>query len=267
MAIDFQFEAEDGSCGYKHEIMPSPPDDYFSMHMHNQFELIYFVRGDATHVVEDRKYKLKAGDLILIRPQKYHFIQIDSHAACERYIIGVDDALLGTPLTSVFDECLEVLDVSGEAEIEHIFHKMNHYRQNLTDEDMETLFPALLTELVYSLRISSREKPLRSATVLNPLLSEAIAYINDRLLTVKSVSEIAEHLFVSEGYLFQLFKKEIHQTPKKYITDKRLLLAQTMIRGGVRPSDACAKCGFSDYSVFYRSYKLFFNKTPSEDYL
>ena len=42
--------------------------------------------------------------------------------------------------------------------------------------------------------------------------------------------------------------------------------AQTMIRNGERPSDVCTKCGFSDYSVFYRGYKLFFGKTPSEDF-
>ena len=66
------------------------------MHVHNQFEIIYFARGDATHVIEGRKYKLKAGDLILIQPSRYHFVQIDSPATCERYIIGVDDSLLGT---------------------------------------------------------------------------------------------------------------------------------------------------------------------------
>jgi len=266
MTIDFFFESKNGRIGYKHEVMPLPPNDYFSMHTHSQYELIYFVRGDATHVIEDRKYKLKPGDLILIQPLKYHFIQIDSPAPCERYIIGLDDSVLGFSFSALFDEPSDVIDLSKETETEHLFQKMNYYRKNLSDEDMEHLFPALLTELIYHLLIASRQKSVRSATVLNPVLSEAIAYINEHLLTVKNVSEIADHLFVSEGYLFQLFRKEIHQTPKKYITDKRMLLAQTMIRSGERPSEVCAKCGFSDYSVFYRSYKLFFNKAPSEEY-
>ena len=266
MAIHFQFESKDARIGYKHEIMPVPPNDYFSMHAHNRFEIIYFLRGDATHVIEDRKYKLKPGDLLLIQPLKYHFIQIDSPATCERYILGIDDCLLGTSLTSLFADRPEVLDLSKEAETDRLFRKIDYYLQNLTDEDMEKVFPALLTELIYDLVITSRKtKPIQNATVLNPVLSEAIAYINDHLLTMKTISEIADHLFVSERYLFQLFKKELHQTPKRYITDKRLLLAQTMIRGGERPSDACTKCGFSDYSVFYRSYKSFFKKSPSED--
>ncbi len=266
MAIDFYFESKDGRVGYKHEILPVPPNDYFSMHTHNQYEIIYFVRGDATHVIEDRKYKLKPGDLILIQPLKYHFIQIDSPAVCERYIVGLDDLLQGDSLSTLFNKQLEVIDLSKDAWIEQFFYKMNYYRQNLSDDDMEKLFPALLIELIYNLLIVVGQKPVRTATVLNSVLSEAIAYINDHLLTIKSISEIADRLFVSESYLFQLFKKEIHQTPKKYITDKRLLLAQSMIRGGERPSDASAKCGFSDYSVFYRSYRLFFGKTPSEDF-
>lgn len=264
MAIDFEFASKDSKITYKHEIMPAPPNDYFSMHVHNQFEIIYFARGDATHVIEGRKYKLKAGDLILIQPSRYHFVQIDSPATCERYIIGVDDSLLGTSLTSCFSD-LEVMDLSKEAWSEPFFHRINYYREHLSNEDMERLFPALLTELIYNLTIMARKKPMRSAAVLNSVLSDAIAYINDHLLTLKTVSEIADHLFVSESYLFQLFKKEIHQSPKKYISDKRLLLAQAMIRGGERPSNACVKCGFSDYSVFYRSYKLFFKKAPSED--
>jgi cupin superfamily acireductone dioxygenase involved in methionine salvage len=65
---------------FKHEISENLPCNTYSMHTHNAYELIYFLDGDATHVIEDRKYKLKKGDLILIRPFLYHFIQIDTPA-------------------------------------------------------------------------------------------------------------------------------------------------------------------------------------------
>ena len=45
-----------------------------SSHTHSLFELIYFMRGDAHHVVEDRVYKLSRGDLIIVQPGKYHDI-------------------------------------------------------------------------------------------------------------------------------------------------------------------------------------------------
>ena len=75
---------------FKHEISENLPCNAYSQHTHNACELIYFLDGDATHVIEDRKYKLKKGDLILIRPFQYHFIQIDTPARYERYDILFD---------------------------------------------------------------------------------------------------------------------------------------------------------------------------------
>ena len=63
---------------FKHETTRNMPKNAYSMHSHNMYELLYFVGGDATHVIEDRRYKLKRGDLVLIKPSKYHYVLIDS---------------------------------------------------------------------------------------------------------------------------------------------------------------------------------------------
>ena len=55
------------------------------MHTHNLFEVIYMLKGDVTHIIEDRKYKLKKHDLVLIPPSKYHFIQVDKPCEYVRY--------------------------------------------------------------------------------------------------------------------------------------------------------------------------------------
>ena len=67
-------------------------------------ELLYIANGDATHLIEERKYKLKKGDLIIIRPFHYHFIQIDSSADYERYNILFDPKLHGDSDPTVFPE-------------------------------------------------------------------------------------------------------------------------------------------------------------------
>ena len=265
MPSDFLLETKRGWVGYKHEITYAPESNTVSMHMHDRYEFIYILSGDATHVIEDRRYKLRSGDLILLHPLKYHFIQIDSPTEYERFIVGFDEELMGIPLPELLDGVPEVINISKEQELESFFQKLTFYRKNLSDADMERLFPSLVTELIYSVIIAARGNSVRHATVIHPILTEAILYIGEHLLTVKSISEIAEQLFVTESYLFRLFKKELHQTPKQYITDKRLLLAQTMIRRGERPVDVCAQCGFADYATFYRNYRSFFKKNPSDD--
>ena len=99
--------------------------------------------------------------------------------------------------------------------------------------------------------------------VINPLLSEALAYIAENLFTVKDISEVAGAVFVTESYLYRLFKKELLKTPKKYLIEKRLLHAQTRLKKGARPIDVASSCGFDDYTTFYRNYLEYFGKSPS----
>jgi AraC-like DNA-binding protein len=110
-----------------------------------------------------------------------------------------------------------------------------------------------------------REYVEQEYSVINPLLSDALAYINRNIFTLKSVKEVSDALFVTESYLYRLFKRELKNTPKKYIQDKRLLYAQKLISKGRRPTDVFEDCGFNDYTSFYRGYVKFFGYPPSRD--
>ena len=247
---------------YKHEVSEDLPCDTYSAHTHNAYELIYFLDGDATHVIEDRKYKLKKGDLILIRPFQYHFIQIDATARYERYDILFDARRNGIESVETIPEGVEVVNIAGNGIAEDIFRKFDVYRQSCDADSFEKLASHLLSELFYNIRLFPEEFS-KTKDTLSPLISKALKYVNDNLCTVSDVKEIAARLFVSESYLFRLFRKELHQTPKKYIMEKRLLFARQMIRSGEKPSAVFKHCGFLDYTTFYRNYTAFFGHAPS----
>jgi AraC-like DNA-binding protein len=249
---------------FKHESSEHLPCNTYSMHTHNTYELIYFLEGDATHVIEDRKYKLKKGDLILIRPFRYHFIQIDAPAKYERYDILFDREKHGVESLRLIPESMEVINISGNAALEEIFRKCDLYRQSCDDEIFEKLLSHLLSELFYNLHVFPHAVS-QDASSVSPLISKVLQYINEHLCTLEGIEEIARHLFVSESYLFRLFQKELHQTPKKYILEKRLLMAQKKILAGERPSVVCEACGFGDYTSFYRNYTAFFGRSPSRE--
>ena len=248
---------------FKHEISDNLPCNTYSMHTHNTYELICFLDGDATHVIEDRRYKLKKGDLILIRPFQYHFIQIDAPTRYERYDILFDMEKHGVESVGLIPEQVEVINVAGNAIIEDIFRKCDLYRENSEGETFERILSHLLSELFYNISLFPQNFSA-TTTALSPLISEALKYTNENLSTVTGIGEIAGHLFVSESYLFRLFQKELHQTPKKYIMEKRLLFAQRMILNGEKPTAVYRQCGFGDYTTFYRNYTSFFGYSPSE---
>ena len=248
---------------FKHEVSENLPCETYSMHTHNSYELIYFLDGDATHVIEDRKYKLKKGDLILIRPFQYHFIQIDAPSRYERYDILFDVEKHNVESARLIPDAMEVINLARNDIIEDLFRKCDLYFQNSDRDTFEKIFAHLLSELFYNIILFPH--PLsETTTTLSPLISKALKYTNNNLCTVTGIEEIAEHLFVSESYLFRLFQKELHQTPKKYIMEKRLLLAQKMIRDGEKPTTVCERCGFGDYTTFYRNYLTFFGYSPSK---
>ena len=249
---------------FKHEISENMPCNTYSPHTHNTYELIYFVDGDATHVIEDRKYKLKKGDLILIRPFQYHFIQIDAPSKYERYDLLFDPQKHLVESVERISDDLEVINLSCNAIVEDIVRKCDLYRKSSDRETFEKILSHLLSELFY--HISLFPQPFSdNITTLSPLISKALKYTNDNLCTVEGISEIASALFVSESYLFRLFQRELHQTPKKYITEKRLLLAQKMISSGEKSTSVYKRCGFGDYTTFYRNYCAFFGHAPSEN--
>ena len=250
------------SIYFKHKISENLPCNTYFMHTHNTYELIYFLDGDATHVIEDRKYKLKKGDLILIRPFQYHFIQIDAPAKYERYDVLFDADKHRVEGVDRIPPDMEVINLAGNGVIEDIFKKCDLYYENSDCETFEKLLSHLLSELFY--HISLFPLPHSKETTLSPLISAALKYTNENLCTLTGVEEIASHLFISESYLFRLFQKELHQTPKKYIMEKRLLLAQKMISEGDKASAVCEQCGFGDYTSFYRNYVAFFGHSPSE---
>ena len=145
-----------------------------------------------------------------------------------------------------------------------MFRRCDLYRQGCTEEDFTRLLPHLLSELFFSLRTFSGDGPTAEGARLSPVISEFLRYINQNLCSSLDVGQIADSLYVSESYLFRLFKKELHQTPLKYIREKRLMMAKKMLSEGERPTVVCTRCGFSDYTTFYRNYVAFFGCSPSE---
>lgn len=237
----------------------------FSMHTHNLYELIYFIKGDATHVIEDRKYKLSKNDLVLISPSKYHYIQIDSSKEYERFNILFSIDAFGFDKIDEFKTDVEVVNLSSNVIAKEIFEKLNFYYNNLNEKAFEEVAILLIKELFYNLSVYKTENEKYYST-LTPILSSALNYINDNLFTLKGIEEISEKLFITQSYLFKLFKQELKTTPKKYITDKRLLAAQNMLILGKTPTEVYCECGYNDYTAFYRSYVKFFGYPPSTEH-
>ena len=246
---------------YKHEITETPTREAYYMHTHNIFELLYFISGDASQIIEDKRYKLTPGDLILTRPFKYHYVNIDRPICYERFDILIDPELAGIDNIDLYPADSEIISVGTSGIARELFDRIDLYTHYYSGERLYDVIKLSVKELFYSL--PTINAATGSGSVISPILTDALEYVNKNLFTIKDISEVSSALFVSPSYLYRLFAKELRKTPKEYIREKRLLAAEDLISKGAKPTEIFSRCGFLDYTVFYRNYKSFFGKSPS----
>lgn len=260
----FRHEVRQGSFFYRYACsMPWRSRGEEAQHAHNHYELIYLMRGDATHIIEGRRYRLSRGDLVLVRPRRYHDIVFEGDREYERYNILFDSESMGLFRADEVSSRFEVISLADRPMTADVFPKMEAYRKAMSPEEFADAAGHLLFTLFYDLSLLPAEEGRRH-TVAHPMLGEALAYIRENLFTVREVSEIADALHVTPSYLYRIFRTELNIGPARYVTEKRLLAAQRQIRLGRRPTDVFSECGFQDYTAFFRAYKKFFGTSPSQ---
>jgi AraC-like DNA-binding protein len=89
-------------------------------------------------------------------------------------------------------------------------------------------------------------------------------YINsnyDRDLNLGILSQIQ---FVSKFHLLRLFMKYYGQTPKQYLTDKRIRKSKEYLKKGMSITETCFAVGFESPSSFSALFKDKTRLTPTE---
>ncbi len=118
--------------------------------------------------------------------------------------------------------------------------------------------------LLYSLIAHASDEYLSCG--MPPILNRGTKYISENISNPNlSVSEISAYLGISEIYLRNIFKRYMHLSPKKYITDMRMKRANILLSTTPKSvSEIGEKCGFSGVYNFCRAYKTHFGYTPTE---
>lgn len=100
----------------------------------------------------------------------------------------------------------------------------------------------------------------------NPNLVDAVQLMDRNLEEPLNISEIAEHLTISERELERLFRHYLSCTPSAYYRTLRLEQARWMLK---QTTDSVTSisiaCGFASLSHFTRSYQKQFGNKPSQE--
>ncbi len=234
----------------------------FKMHTHTTAELFYFVEGKAVYHIEGSSYALQPGDILLMRPAEAHYVEQDPGMPYERICLNFETTIFGDldPDNSLLRPYYD-----REAGKRNLYRMGDNicrgYLDNiLSAKDRLTGIANLILLLGRVCTVFDRDSTSQPDT----LEYRIIRYINRHLEQELSIEKLCEHFYISRAQLCRRFKKITGTSVGKYISAKRLLTAQNLLRQGKKPTEVYAACGYQDYSTFYRAYLQFFGYSPKE---
>ena len=138
---------------------------------------------------------------------------------------------------------------------------------------MNSLMLCLLQETIIRLMQhefvgpSTQEKPVTEARqhYQDELLERILQYIGDNLHDPLTIAEICHKFSMSRSSLQILFKENLNQTPKKYISELKLERSCQLLREGrYTVSEIAFMLGFNSIHYFSRAFTKKYNMAPSD---
>lgn len=91
---------------------------------------------------------------------------------------------------------------------------------------------------------------------LSKEVQEALLFIQRNYEKRITTEDVAEHLHMSSGHLSRLFRKELNESPKRYINLYRIRIAENLLRTtNMKIYEVADQVGISDYKYFAQVFK------------
>lgn len=246
-----------------------------SLHYHNFYEIIHILDGEFITSIDGYEYRLKSGDFLLIDATKIHRPSFDDENTHKnhRIVLWISREMLDS--LSDKDTDLKACFTYGPA-----FHFPVYETRTLSkllmnilirekDSDIygnTLLINSYFTEFfVLFIRLCIFNKFTKPQNNFSYSLFDKVSECIDANIDKNiSIEDLASHVFLSKYYFLRKFKEENSITAHEFLTHKRLIKACELIEDGMPVSKVYEKCGFTDYSSFFRNFKSKYGISPKE---
>lgn len=252
----------------------------FLIHTHSDYEIYYFICGDVDYLIDGKEIHPEPHTIVLVAPNVFHGVRVNSAAVYERYTLHVDPDVLSVErrplLLSVFPRpqrfgdpafpCrLERMEGSGVLEILHAFEACARQDRERQEALSPVLTEAVLSVLLLHAQPAALDEQERENGRVSRTQKDVIDYLNAHFTEPITLDMLSERFYISKHYLNRAFRKATGTTVMDYLIHKRVTYVQQLLFNGVPVSQAAAQAGFGDYTSFYRAYVKRFGHAPSHD--
>ena len=253
--------------GYYYRIRS--PGYHFDGEKHDFFELTYVDAGTLYTEVDGTLYKLGEKELMIYGPGQFHTQHAqDQSASYVTVIFHMENQAADQP-----DNWYSML-------INRVFpYNKNIYTliRTLVHESTspapytESLLHCLLTETVIRLLQGACAAPVAQPPSVmrqnyqEELFDRILAYVESKVYEPLTVADICQQFSLSRSTLQLLFKNNVNQSPKKYISDMKLEKSCQMLRENKYTiSEISLKLGYSSIHYFSNAFNQKYHISPSE---
>ena len=256
-------------------------------HYHYFVEIVYFLKGRGTHIINNKKYPIKSGDIFLINPFTTHSYEtkqendapvevyniifyadfLSSSIIPERFIDDMHKKLFDTPykLDSSRTKYIKV-----EGDIKHTFLSLfqmiedEYYTQNSGYLIcLKNLLTLLITK-IYRLSTTSSSTSVISAKN-KQLINEAVEYLREHATENIQLNDIAKKYYFSVSYFNRLLKKHLGVTLNQFLQRERMTMAAKLLQEtDLSIEEICEKVGYSDIKFFYSLFSKNLGISPAK---
>ena len=248
-------------------------------HYHEFHKAVFFLAGSAGYLIEGRSYFLQPGDVLLVGRHLIHKPVIDPTRPYERVVLYLDPELLEGAMQGEgsLARCFELARerrfalMRPAAEDRQALKGLLDRLEEALGEQGEFGSALLARACLFQLLIRLNRMALRDTTSQrqgvsrsDPKIAQVLDYINGNLAADLSVDRLAALCYASKYHFMRRFRELTGYSVHQYVTEKRLLAAAELLRGGAAAQEAGLRCGFQDYSAFQRAFKRQFGLTPRQ---
>ena len=244
-----------------------------SPHFHHDFELLLILSGQATLLCQGESLTLQTNDIILLNPNvthEIHTVRDSITILCIQFSPKFfENSMPG--LKSLFFEKRYLNPILSDEQIYHLqyliietayqYVKQESTNQLISSSLLGILVSTLLNKIPWHL-FTVEEK--RANDLHRIRMEQIIAYVEDNYANKILLSDIAEKLGITTGYLSHFIKEHLNQSFQEYLTSVRFRHALLLLNQNRPLIDVCLECGFSNTRYLTNAFLKYQGCTPKE---
>lgn len=261
---------------YETEHSTSSIEKFFQLHSHDVFEFLILLNGECEYFCEGKTFYLKKGDVMVVPPHTVHRALVKDINQYERFLIHMNPHLLvdfqqsslhlkeHTAFQKINGNYVYHLDATS---FQKVVALLNSLCKKIEEEQYVYLFTIqnlLFQALNFIFDSSISKQDMRINHSLDQRLVSILTFIEKHLTNAElSLNLLSETFHMNKYYFSHYFKERMNVSFYRYVSLKRLSMAVDLIKQNQLPMEQIAlKCGFLDYSSFYRLFKKEYMVSP-----